>query len=92
MAVEVGGAALYRIHNTATVWHDDVLRQALCTLEPEQQQVIALRFLAGMSSSEIAQSLEQTECAVKLLQRRALRHLSLVVAIPASTEGELSGR
>ncbi len=85
LAVEVGGAAQYRMHNTATGWHDDVLRQALCTLTLEQQQVIALRFCAGMASTEIARSLERTEWTVKVLQRRALGQLSLLVAVRGRT-------
>ncbi len=92
LTVEIGRGGPHALRGTAEVWHDDVLRQALCTLTPEQQEVIALRFLAGMSSSEIAQSLERTEPTVKLLQQLALRHLALRVVAAGSTSGEPSGR
>ncbi|PLS78531.1 MAG: hypothetical protein CYG59_18055 [Chloroflexi bacterium] len=87
LAVEVGEADLYRMRNAAKLWQADRLRQALSTLPAEEQHVLALRFLAGMSSREIAQSLEQTEWAVKLLQRRALQRLALSVAAAYGTHG-----
>ncbi len=82
--VEFGPGDPHQMRGPAEVWHDEALRQALSTLTPEQQQVITLRFLARMSSSEIAQSLERTEWAVKLLQQRALRQLSLQAAVAGS--------
>jgi RNA polymerase sigma-70 factor, ECF subfamily len=51
------------------------LRQALSELTEEQQQVVLLRFVAGQSSGEVAQTLEKTENAVKQMQFRALRSL-----------------
>ena len=51
------------------------LRQALSELTEEQQQVVLLRFVAGQSSSEVAQAMEKTENAIKQMQFRALRSL-----------------
>jgi len=51
------------------------LRAALAELTEEQQQVVLLRFVAGQSPGEVAQTLEKTENAVKQMQFRALRTL-----------------
>ncbi len=63
------GAALER-HFT----HQE-LRQALRQLTDDQQQVIILKFVDGLSNSEVAQILGKTEGAVKSLQHRALASL-----------------
>ena len=51
------------------------LRQALRQLTADQQQVIILKFVDGLSNSEVAQILGKTEGAVKSLQHRALASL-----------------
>lgn len=51
------------------------LRQALRKLTVDQQQVIILKFVDGLSNSEVAQILGKTEGAVKSLQHRALASL-----------------
>ena len=51
------------------------LRAAIAELTEEQQQVVLLRFVAGQSPGEVAQTLEKTENAVKQMQFRALRSL-----------------
>jgi RNA polymerase sigma-70 factor (ECF subfamily) len=48
---------------------------ALQQLTMEQQQVIALKFLAGLNNAEVAYVLNKTEGAVKALQHRALASL-----------------
>lgn len=48
------------------------LRRALHKLTPLQQQVIALRFLEGLSSDEVAEIMGKTTGSVKALQHRAL--------------------
>jgi RNA polymerase sigma-70 factor (ECF subfamily) len=53
----------------------DALRMALAKLTEEQQQVVLLRFVAEQSTTEIAQTLEKTENAIKQMQFRALRSL-----------------
>lgn len=49
------------------------LRATLTTLTPEQQQVLTLRFGQGLSQRQVAQILDKSEGAIKLLQFRALR-------------------
>ena len=51
------------------------VRAALHRLTPDQQQVIALKFLEGLSSQEVADVLEKPVGAVKALQHRALSAL-----------------
>lgn len=51
------------------------VRAALVTLTPEQQQVIALKFLAGLSNAEVADIVDKPVGAVKSLQHRALAAL-----------------
>jgi RNA polymerase sigma-70 factor (ECF subfamily) len=55
------------------------LRAALTELTEEQQQVVLLRFVAGQSTSEVAQALDKTENAVKQMQFRALRSLGRLI-------------
>lgn len=49
---------------------------ALRQLTEDQQQVIVLKFVQGLSNAEIAQLLGKTEGAIKALQRRALESLA----------------
>lgn len=51
------------------------LWQALRQLTDDQQNVIIMKFVQGLSNVEIAQLLGKTEGAVKALQRRALEAL-----------------
>ncbi len=51
------------------------LRAALRRLEPTQCEVVVLRFLAGLSLQETAQTLGKTEAAIKALQHRGLSGL-----------------
>jgi RNA polymerase sigma-70 factor (ECF subfamily) len=55
---------------------NDVLREAMAKLPPEQQECIVLRFLNGNSIAETAKSLGRSEGAVKQLQLRAVRNLA----------------
>jgi RNA polymerase sigma-70 factor, ECF subfamily len=52
------------------------LRAALQTLTPEQQQVVVLKFIAGMSTDEIAGQLRKSAGAIRALQMRALQALA----------------
>lgn len=54
---------------------DSVVRSALRQLTPDQQQVISLKFLQGLSNQEIATILNKPVGAVKSLQNRALASL-----------------
>jgi RNA polymerase sigma-70 factor (ECF subfamily) len=51
------------------------LRIAILTLTPDQQQVIALKYLQGLENMEIARILKKPVGAVKSLQHRALGNL-----------------
>ncbi len=51
------------------------LRRAVARLTPEQQQVIVLKFVEGLSNDEIAQVLGKSAGAIKALQHRALQTL-----------------
>ena len=52
------------------------LRKALQELTEEQQQVLLLKFVGGLSTSEIAQQLSKQQGAVRALQMRGLQALS----------------
>ena len=51
------------------------VRRALRFLTPDQQQVLALKFLEGLSNNEVAEITGKTVGAVKALQHRALTSL-----------------
>jgi RNA polymerase sigma-70 factor, ECF subfamily len=51
------------------------LQEALEELTESQYDVIALRFMAGLSIAEVAEALDKSESAVKSLQVRGLRTL-----------------
>lgn len=53
----------------------DALRHALKTLPDDQREVMVLRFVVGMSASEIGQRLGRTEPAVHALQHKGRRQL-----------------
>jgi RNA polymerase sigma-70 factor, ECF subfamily len=52
------------------------LREALQELTEEQQQVLVLKFVSGLSTSEIAQQLGKQQGAVRALQMRGLQALA----------------
>ena len=54
----------------------DSLREALQELTPDQQRVVVLKFISGMSTDEIAQHLGKRPGAVRALQMRALQALA----------------
>lgn len=51
------------------------IQQALCTLDPLQQEVVVLRFLVGLSLQETATAINKSVPAIKSLQRRGLSAL-----------------
>jgi RNA polymerase sigma-70 factor (ECF subfamily) len=55
------------------------IRVAMHKLTPDQEQVIALKFLEGWENEEIACVLKKPVGAVKSLQHRALAHLQKVL-------------
>ena len=56
------------------------MRDALQFLTEEQQQVLILRFVAGLETHEIAQEMNKAEGAIRALQMRALQTLSKYLA------------
>lgn len=54
----------------------DNLRSALQTLTLEQQQVVVLKFIAGLTTDEIAAQLRKSPGAIRALQMRALQALA----------------
>jgi RNA polymerase sigma-70 factor (ECF subfamily) len=58
----------------------DKLRVAIRQLTADQGNVILLKFVEGMSNSEVADILGKTEGAVKSLQHRALDSLRRILA------------
>lgn len=55
------------------------LQQAILKLTREQQQVIILRFIEGLSNAETAQILGKSEGAIKSLQHRGLASLRRIL-------------
>lgn len=68
------------------------LQQAIEQLTRDQQQVLALRFFADMSNSEIAGILRRTEGAVKAIQHRALQSLHKILNREADEPALTGGR
>lgn len=64
----------------------DQVRLALSRLTPDQQHVIALKFLEGLSNKEVAEITGKPVGAVKSLQHRALNRLKTLVAQTQVTE------
>jgi RNA polymerase sigma-70 factor (ECF subfamily) len=54
---------------------DQLLREAIRELTPEQEEVVTLRFLMGYEIAQVAAIVGRTEGAVKALQHRALATL-----------------
>jgi len=53
----------------------DYVRGAILKLKGERQQVVLMRFIDGLSYSEIARALKKSEGAVRVIQYRALNDL-----------------
>lgn len=56
------------------------VREAVRSLTPDQQMVIALKYLEEWSNEEVAQAIRKPVGAVKSLQHRALRSLYRILA------------
>ena len=55
------------------------LRAAVASLSSDRRQVIALRFVDGLTAREIGTVLGRSEGAVRVLQHRALRELAILL-------------
>lgn len=77
------------------LFHSHQLKIGMRFLTDEQQQVVALKFVEGLSNAEVADILGKTEGAIKALQHRALSALRRVVGgegfdtVEAEAEAEL---
>ena len=69
-------------HSFETLFASNQLQQGMRVLTEEQQQVVVLKFVEGLSNTEVAEILNKTEGAVKALQHRALTALRQVVTNP----------
>ena len=58
----------------------EVLSRAIAQLSPDYQQVLALRFINGLSHAETSRVLGRSEEAVRVLQHRALHALRLIIS------------
>lgn len=73
-----------RSDTARTVGDRLAVQQALEELTREQQQVIRLKFFAGLSNTEIATTMQRTEGAIKALQHRALNRLQRLLSVDPS--------
>jgi RNA polymerase sigma-70 factor (ECF subfamily) len=64
------------------------LREALMKLNPNQRMVVALKYLEGWTSPEIAQALDRPLEAVKGLLHRGIENLRLHVKADTNTQEE----
>jgi RNA polymerase sigma-70 factor (ECF subfamily) len=63
----------------------DELRQAIRRLNHDQQQVVVMRFVEGMSHAEVGQLLGKSEVAVRVIQHRALQAMGKYLrSLPAT--------
>jgi len=62
----------------AQLYHEE-LQLAVAQLTTDQQQVIILKFVEGLSNAEVARILGKSEGAVKSLQHRALSSLQRIM-------------
>jgi RNA polymerase sigma-70 factor (ECF subfamily) len=63
------------------------LTRAIARLEPDHQHVLVLRFIEGLKPREVANILNQSEGAVRVLQHRALKALAGLMAVEEVTTG-----
>ena len=68
------------------------VRIALQLLNPDQQEVVALKFLEGLENVEVAEIMQISVGAVKSLQHRALANLARILhREPAQQERDSAG-
>ena len=63
------------VSDAATIESDDMFQQMLAHLNPEQQQVLLLRYRDDLTFAQIAQAMHRSEGAVKQLRLRGLQQL-----------------
>lgn len=55
------------------------VRIALQSLEPDQQNVIIMKFVEDLSNKEIAAALQKSEGAIRVIQHRALKQVKTII-------------
>ena len=70
-------------------WRREVLYRALERLSEEQRQVVTLRFIDGLSTSEVGHLMNRREGAVRALQHRAIASLRRIMTEETRDEKEL---
>ncbi len=60
------------------------LQAAVGLLSAEQQQIVHLRFIEGMTSEQVADAMNKTVAAVKIMQHRALKALKVSLYSPSN--------
>ena len=63
------------VSDAPAVESDDALQQMLAQLNPEQQQVLLLRYRDDLTFAQIAQTMQRSEGAVKQLRLRGIQQL-----------------
>jgi RNA polymerase sigma-70 factor (ECF subfamily) len=64
-----------------TKWEEEKLAEAMTQLTEDQQQVLALKFLAGLSTEEAALVMGKRAGAIRALQMRGLQALAKILEI-----------
>jgi RNA polymerase sigma-70 factor (ECF subfamily) len=68
----------------------DELRLAILRLNHDQQQVVVMRFVEGMSHAEVAHLLGKSEGAVRVIQHRALQAMGRYLrSLPATGQARV---
>ena len=57
----------------------DGVREALSKLDDDQESVLLMRFMNDMSYKEIAEAIDKSEGAVRVIQHRALKRLRKII-------------
>ena len=70
-------------------WQRGVLYRAMEHLNEEQRQVVTLRFIDGLSTSEVGHLMNRRGGAVRALQHRAIASLRRIMTKEAQNEEEL---
>ena len=70
-------------------WQREDLQRAMENLSEEQRQVVTLRFIDGLSTSEVGHLMNRKEGAVRALQHRAIASLRKIMTKETQDEEEL---
>lgn len=57
-----------------------LVKNAIAKLEPDQQNVLIMKFVDELSNKEIAHVLDKSEGAIRVIQHRALRQLRKILS------------